>query len=112
MSYSLDGTVGLVTGAGSEIGDSPADALAVEGAPVTLVARRKDRLDDVAGRAAVSHGDRLDFVVNNLGAVLVGATVDAPSEEWERMVALNLTCLHYVGYAAMSHRLRIIEQEG
>jgi NADP-dependent 3-hydroxy acid dehydrogenase YdfG len=135
MTARLDGTVALVTGASSGIGAATARALAAEGAAVALVARRKDRLDDLAagigaagGRALVLETDvtdqqqafdavdrtvaelgRLDTVVNNAGVMLLGPIVDAPVEEWDRMVALNVQGLLYVAHAAVSHLLAAAE---
>jgi NADP-dependent 3-hydroxy acid dehydrogenase YdfG len=132
MTTALQDTVALVTGASSGIGAATARALAAEGARVSVVARRKDRLDalaqeigglaletDVTRReqavAAVERTarelGRLDIVVNNAGVMLLGPIVDAPVEEWDRMVALNLQGLLYVAHAALPHLLRAAEQE-
>jgi NADP-dependent 3-hydroxy acid dehydrogenase YdfG len=131
MADRLDATVALVTGASSGIGDATARHLAGQGAAVALVARRKDRLDalaqeiedaggtalaieaDVTERAqaqaavaeTVRHFGRLDSVVNNAGVMLLGPIVDAPIEEWDRMVALNLNGLLYIAHAAIGHLL-------
>lgn len=135
MTGRLDGTVALVTGASSGIGAATARALAAEGATVAVAARRKDRLDDLAaeigaagGTALVLETDvtrqqqaidavertvaelgRLDTVVNNAGVMLLGPIVDAPVEEWDRMVALNVQGLLYVAHAAVPHLLAAAE---
>jgi NADP-dependent 3-hydroxy acid dehydrogenase YdfG len=132
MTQVLDGTVALVTGASSGIGEATARALAAQGAQVAVAARRKDRLDTLAGEigglsieadvtdreqaaAAVertaSELGRLDIVINNAGVMLLGPIVDAPVEEWDRMIALNLNGLLYVAHAALPHLLRAAEQE-
>ena len=134
MASTLDGTVALVTGASSGIGEATARALAAEGAAVALAARRKDRLDALAGelggtalaieadisrqeqaigavRRTVDELGRLDIVISNAGVMLLGPIVDAPTEEWDRMVDLNLKGLMYVAHAALPHLLRAAEEE-
>jgi NADP-dependent 3-hydroxy acid dehydrogenase YdfG len=127
----LSGTVALVTGASSGIGEATAKRLAAEGAAVAVAARRMDRLerlveeiDDAGGRALAIEADvtdraqaealvertvkdlgRLDTVVNNAGVMLLGPSLDAPVEEWERMVDLNIKGLLYIAKAALPHLL-------
>jgi NADP-dependent 3-hydroxy acid dehydrogenase YdfG len=131
----LAGTAALVTGASSGIGEATALALAAQGAEVSIVARRRDRLDDLAGRitgaggrvhvieADVSSHDqatrcieetvrelgRLDTLINNAGVMLLGPIEDAPVEEWERMLAVNVQGLLYCAHAALPHLLRAAE---
>lgn len=137
MTGPLDGTVALITGASSGIGEATALRLASDGATVALVARRVDRLEDLAGsirssggralvieadvtvqtqaiaavEAAVTGLGRLDIVVNNAGVMLLGPVEGAPTEEWDRMIALNVQGLLYVAHAALPHLLRSAEQE-
>jgi NADP-dependent 3-hydroxy acid dehydrogenase YdfG len=132
MSNGLRDTVALVTGASSGIGEATARALAAQGATVAAVARRKDRLDALVGeiggvaieadvtdreqavgaveQTVQEHG-RLDIVINNAGVMLLGPIVDAPVEEWDRMVALNVQGLLYVAHAALPHLLDAAERE-
>jgi NADP-dependent 3-hydroxy acid dehydrogenase YdfG len=44
---------------------------------------------------------RLDTVVNNAGVMLLGDADDAPLEEWDRMVAINVLGVLYVAHAAI-----------
>ena len=134
MARPLEGTVALVTGASSGIGEATARTLAELGAAVALVARRKERLEklasEISSRALVLETDvtqrdqafaavdrtvaelgRLDTVINNAGVMLLGPIVDAPIEEWERMVHLNLLGLLYTAHAALPHLLKAAEDE-
>ena len=131
----LEGTVALVTGASSGIGEATAAMLSAQGATVALAARRKDRLDALAasirsdgGTALVLESDvtdqaqatdvvertvaelgRLDTLVNNAGVMLLGSIEGAPVSEWQRMVELNLLGLLYCAHAALPHLLAAAE---
>jgi NADP-dependent 3-hydroxy acid dehydrogenase YdfG len=50
-------------------------------------------------------------VINNAGVMLLGPIEDAPTEEWNRMIDLNLKGLLYVAHAALPHLLRSAERE-
>jgi NADP-dependent 3-hydroxy acid dehydrogenase YdfG len=50
-------------------------------------------------------------VVNNAGVMLLGPIVDAPVEEWRRMVELNLLGLLYTTHAALPHLLEAADRE-
>jgi clavulanate-9-aldehyde reducatase len=99
--------------------------MVAEGAAVALGARRKDRLDDLAGRlnddggtaiaieADVADEDQarnlvesahaelggLDCLVNNAGVMLLGPLQGADPSEWRQMIEVNclglLYCTHY-----------------
>jgi NADP-dependent 3-hydroxy acid dehydrogenase YdfG len=129
MGERLDGTVALVTGASSGIGAATAVELARLGASVALVARRRERLDALAGRLegkslvleadvadeaavraaveqTVGEFGRLDTVIANAGVMLLGPVEEAPLEEWQRMVDVNLSGLLYTARAALPHLLK------
>jgi NADP-dependent 3-hydroxy acid dehydrogenase YdfG len=138
MTNSLDGTVALVTGASSGIGEATARALAAEGAKVAVAARRLERLERLAeeiGRGGhtalaiesditeqaqateavdrtVDELGRLDILVNNAGQMLLGPIEGAPTEEWDRMIDLNLKGLINTTHAAIPHLLNAAEDSG
>jgi len=127
----------MVTGASSGIGEATAETLAKHGAAVALVARRLDRLDELAAKlradgasvlpiqADVANRDeafgavdhvvaelgRLDTMINNAGVMLLGPIEGAPVEEWERMVNVNLLGLLYCSKGALPHLLKAADGE-
>lgn len=135
MSEALTGTAALVTGSSSGIGAATARRLAAEGAAVALVARRRDRLERLAGsirqgggsahvlqadvtdqqhaitvvQEAVDRFGRLDTVVNNAGMMLLGSALQATTGEWDRMIALNVQALLHVTHAALPHLVQAAE---
>ena len=135
MAVSLEGTVALVTGASSGIGEATAKALAAQGAKVAVTGRRLERLERLAseiggsGRTAlaiqsdvtdqeqaitavdrtVDELGRLDILVNNAGQMLLGPIEGAPTEEWDRMIDINLKGLINTTHAAVPHLLAAAE---
>jgi len=132
MTHELAGTVSLVTGASSGIGEATARKLASLGSAVALVARRAERLERLAQtigqdgqRPLVIQADvgsqeqtqsavertvaelgRLDTLINNAGVMLLGPVQDAPLEEWRRMLDVNVAGLLLCAHAALPHLLK------
>jgi len=125
----LAGAAALVTGATSGLGRAVALRLAAGGANVALLGRSQQDLDDVAEQIettglralpiqvdlahAASLGEVVDRAVRELGklSVLVNAAgTDVPRsaedlslDEWERVLAVNLTAPFMLAQAAMPH---------
>jgi 2-deoxy-D-gluconate 3-dehydrogenase len=112
--FSLEGRVALVTGGNSGIGRTLALALHDAGAKVAVCARRADRNAavlaelggsgatfelDVCDEASVERGirgvieqfGRVDILVNNAGGVNRKSVMDLERNDWDRVLATNLT---------------------
>ena len=116
--YPLEGLHAVVTGGGSGIGAAIAQALIADGARVTLMGRRLDRLQaqrdrlsvdggpsvelqvcDVADEAsvreafaaAVKAAGPVDLLINNAGQVETAPFAKTSLEAWRRLLDVNLT---------------------
>ncbi len=128
----LVGKVSLVTGASRGIGRAVARALAAEGATVVLGARDEARLAEVGaeiaaaggqavalglnvadrasvesafGRVLADHG-RLDHLVNNAGIARDNLLLRMKDQEWQEVLATNLTGVFLCTQAALKPMLK------
>jgi NADP-dependent 3-hydroxy acid dehydrogenase YdfG len=114
MTYDLNNRTAVVTGAASGIGAEIALVLARSGAKVALLARRADRLTELADKIAAEGGralavaadvtgdltgavdavhrafGRVDLVVNNAGVMLANPLTEGRDDEWHRMIDTNV----------------------
>jgi NADP-dependent 3-hydroxy acid dehydrogenase YdfG len=127
MTGILSGKTALITGASSGIGRGAAVALAAAGAQVALVARRADRLHDLAaeieaagGKAlarpadvtdereaaravedAFGHFGGLDILVNAAGMTQTGKVENGDLADWRYVMELNFWAAFYTSRAAI-----------
>ncbi|MFT8310911.1 MAG: SDR family NAD(P)-dependent oxidoreductase [Sporolactobacillus sp.] len=129
MVENLQNTVTIVTGASSGIGRAIAKKLAAAGSNVVLVARRRQKLSELADEIEKANGkawlieadltsndeairvvketiekfDRLNILVNAAGVMLNGDSIETPVEDWDAMVNINLRGLMYLTKAALPY---------
>jgi NADP-dependent 3-hydroxy acid dehydrogenase YdfG len=116
---SLTDRIAVVTGASSGIGAATARTLAARGARIAVIARRADRLNrlvaeirssggtansysaditdmaslkDVASRIRTELGAP-GILINNAGVMLPAPVAEQRSDDWSRMIDLNVTAL-------------------
>ena len=128
--FRLDGRVAVVTGASSGLGARFARVLDAAGARVALVARRQDRLEELAAKLTdalpvaqdLSRLDELgtivervlerygaiDVLVNNAGTVDLHPAEDEPLDEFRRVIDVNLVA----PFALAQHAARAMLEHG
>jgi 3-oxoacyl-[acyl-carrier protein] reductase len=129
--FDLNGKTALVTGATGGIGEAIARALHKAGATVAVSGRKVDKLEalaaelggdrvkvvacDLADKAQVAKlideavkalGGRLDILVNNAGLTKDNLFMVMKDEQWDEVIAVNLTSTFMLMRAATRHMLR------
>ena len=125
MSQNISGKTVVITGASSGLGEATAYHLASLGAKVVLGARREDKLQQIAatieakgGQAtylvtdvtkasevsalvqlAVSRFGQVDVMINNAGLMSIAPISELKTDEWDRMIDINIKGVLY-GIAA------------
>jgi 3-oxoacyl-[acyl-carrier protein] reductase len=127
--FDLTGRKALVTGASGGIGGAIARALHAQGATVALSGTRRAALDEVASAlgervevieanlsdkdsveglvpAAEAAMDGLDILINNAGVTRDGLSMRMKDEDWDAVIAVNLTAAFRLSRAAVKGMMR------
>ncbi|MCB9994756.1 MAG: 3-oxoacyl-[acyl-carrier-protein] reductase [Hyphomicrobiaceae bacterium] len=127
--FDLNGRKALVTGASGGIGGAIAKALAASGAEVALSGTRVEKLEavaaEIAGKShilpcnladlaavdelvpqAVEALGGLDILVNNAGMTRDNIFMRLKDEEWDQVLAVNLTATFHLSRAALRPMMR------
>ncbi|HXZ47071.1 MAG TPA: 3-oxoacyl-[acyl-carrier-protein] reductase [Pseudolabrys sp.] len=127
--FDLNGKTALVTGASGGIGGAIARALHAQGATVAISGTRKDALESLAAAlgsrvhvlpcdlidqnavealvpSAEEKMEKLDILVANAGINRDNLFVQLRDEDWDKVIAVNLTATFRLTRAAVSRMLR------
>ena len=127
--FDLTGKGALVTGATGAIGEAIARALHAQGATVAVSGTRRDVLDKLAGElgsrvhvlpcdlgdkdqvealvpAAEEALQKVDILVANAGVNRDNLFVQLKDEDWDKVIAVNLTSTFRLSRAAVSRMMR------
>lgn len=127
--FDLTGKCALVTGASGGLGEAIAVAMHGHGATVALSGTRREKLDELAsrlgsrahvlpcdlhGRAQVANlvsqaeaaMGGLDILVNNAGITKDNLLMRMKDEEWDEVIAINLTSAFILCRAALRNMMR------
>ena len=95
----------MVTGASSGIGEAYAERLAADGWDLVLVARRRDRLEQVAGRLTAAHGvSAVVLDVDLADSVQLEALCAESADLPLGMLVNNAALAHYKPFATLPAR--------
>jgi 3-oxoacyl-[acyl-carrier protein] reductase len=126
--FDLNGKTALVTGASGALGGAIARALHAQGATVAISGTRKDALDAVAAAlgsrvhvlpcdlsdkdavealvpSAEDKMEKLDILVANAGVNRDNLFVQLRDEDWDKVIAVNLTATFRLARAAVSRMI-------
>ena len=115
--FRLDGEVAVVTGGAAGLGKAVADAFSAVGARVAVFDPAATGADgfkvDVADESQVKAGfeevvaryGRLDVLFNNAGIAVRRPTSELTIEDWNRVVAVNMTGVFLCAREAAKHML-------
>ena len=115
--FRLDGEVAVVTGGASGLGRVVADAFTAVGARVAIFdlaavdedAYKVDVADETQVKAAfgavVARHGRLDVLFNNAGIAIRRPTTEVTLEDWNKVVAVNMTGVFLCAREAARHML-------
>ncbi|MGD2143594.1 MAG: glucose 1-dehydrogenase [Anaerolineae bacterium] len=109
LAFAQEGAAVAIADTNEESGVAVAEQARADGSEALFVATDVSRPDDVKAlvNRVVSRWDRLDILVNNAGIYQQGDVADTSLDDWERILAVNLTgaflCAKYAVPAMLKH---------